>query len=108
MHAVPLKLAGGVNHGRLAVLDLASIAAGSLNRPNDPHGLLVSNLAEDDVLAIQPRGDDGGDEELRAVGVGAGIGHREEAGLGVSELEVLVFELLAVDGFAAGALLEEG
>jgi hypothetical protein len=35
----------------------------------------LEHLAEDDVLAIQPRGDGGGDEELGAVGVLAGVGH---------------------------------
>jgi hypothetical protein len=57
------------------------------------------------VAAVEPGGDDGGDEELGAVGVGAGVGHAEKEGLGVLELEVLVRELLAVDGLAAGALL---
>jgi len=64
----------------------------------------ISNLAKDDVLSVQPAGDDRGDEELRAVCVWAGIGHGEQAGLGVLELEVLVLELLAVDGLAAGAV----
>jgi hypothetical protein len=31
------------------------------------HGLDIGDLTEDDVLAIEPRGDDGGDEELGAV-----------------------------------------
>jgi hypothetical protein len=79
------------------------------------------------VLAIEPRGDDGGDEELRAVGVGAGVGHREETRLGVAQLEaesegdptsvtvivgdrafadsLLVSELLAVDRLATGAVV---
>ena len=43
------------------------------------------------------RGNDGGDEELRAVGVPASVGHGKEAGLGVLELEVLIGELVAVD-----------
>ena len=46
---------------------------------------------------VSLRSDDGGDEELRAVGVLAGVSHREEARLGVLELEVLVRELVAVD-----------
>jgi len=64
----------------------------------------ISDLAKDDVLSVQPTGDNSGDEELRAVCVGAGVGHGEQAGLGVLELEVLVLELLAVDGLATGAV----
>ena len=30
---------------------------------------------EDNVLAIEPRGDDSGNEELRAIGVLASVGH---------------------------------
>jgi hypothetical protein len=36
--------------------------------------------------------------------VGAGVGHGEEERLVVGELEVLVGELLAVDGLSTGAL----
>lgn len=42
------------------------------------------------MSAIEPRGDDGGDEELRAVGVLSSVGHGKETGLGVLQLEVLV------------------
>ena len=43
------------------------------------------------------RGDNGGDEELRAIGVLAGVGHGQEALLRVLELEVLVLEAVAID-----------
>ena len=56
------------------------------------------------MTAVQPRGDNGGDEKLGAVGVGAGVGHGEEERLVVGELEVLVGELLAVDGLSTSAL----
>lgn len=56
------------------------------------------------MLAIEPGGDDGGDEELGAVGVGTAVGHGEEAGLGVTEVEVLISKLVAVDGLAASAV----
>ena len=42
--------------------------------------VVVDDSAENDVLAVQPRGLDGGDEELRSVGVGSGVGHRQETG----------------------------
>lgn len=73
------------------------------------------------MLAIEPRCDDGGDEELGAVAINlsaelegvtkqrilrvwSSVGHGQEEGLVVPELEVLVAELLAIDGLAAGAL----
>ena len=40
--------------------------------------------------------------DLGAVGVWAGIGHGQQAGLGVLQQEVLVGELLPVDGLASG------
>lgn len=59
---------GGDGH---TALDLEGTAGGaaSLDGLDDVDGLLVSNLAEDDVAAVEPRGDDGGDEELGAVAV---------------------------------------
>jgi len=86
------------------VLDLAGTRASCLEFLDDLQALLISDLAEDDVLAIQPRGNDGGDEELRAVGVGASVGHGQHAGLGVSFLEVLICKLLAVDRLATSAI----
>lgn len=60
-----------VDDGRLlAVLDLARGRAGSLESADNLLGLLVGDLAEDDVAAIEPLSLDGGDEELRAVAVG--------------------------------------
>jgi hypothetical protein len=40
----------------------------------------------------------------RYLRVGTGVSHREQAGLGVLADEVLISELLAVDGLATGAL----
>ncbi len=42
---------------------------------------------------------------LAAVGVGAGVGHGEQAGGVVLELEVLIRKLLAVDALTAGAVV---
>ena len=46
---------------------------------------------EDDVSAIEPVGHDSGDEELGAVGVLSGVGHRQDTRLRVLQLEVLVW-----------------
>src|SRR5690349_10270267 len=43
------------------------------------HILAAGDLPEHGVLAIEPIGDDVGDEELAAVGIGSGVGHGEGA-----------------------------
>ena len=105
----PTLLRPTLNNSRRAVLILDGAAAGAagLDALDDGVGLgvAVGDLAEDDVAAVEPGGHDGGDEELRAVRVGARVGHRQHEGLFVGQLEVLVGEFFAVDGFAAGALL---
>ena len=64
----------------------------------------LEDLAEDDVAAIEPAGDGGGDEELGAVGVLAAVGHAHETLAGVLELEVLIGELGTVDRLAASSI----
>eukprot|EP01043_Picozoa_sp_COSAG02_P049475 COSAG02_NODE_4971_length_4771_cov_1.547303_2_plen_235_part_00 len=63
----------------------------------------VDDDAEHDVLAVEPRGLDGAEEELGAVGSRASVGHGKDTRAGVLELEVLIGELGAVNGLAAGA-----
>lgn len=48
-------------------------------------------------MELRLRGDNGGDEELGAVGVATSVGHGEETLLGVLELEVLILEAVTVD-----------
>jgi hypothetical protein len=67
--------------------------------------LPLGDFAEDDVLAVEPAAGHEGDEELRAVGVLAGVGHREQVGLGVLQGEVLVLKLLTVDGLSSGSVV---
>jgi hypothetical protein len=57
------------------------------------------------VLAVQPGSLGGGEEELGAVGVGASVGHGENTSTGVLQDEVLVLELVAIDGFATSAVV---
>jgi hypothetical protein len=47
----------------------------------------IADLAEDAVLAIQPRRLLGADEELAAVGVGAGVGHGQDPGASVEKAD---------------------
>ena len=61
----PCLLGTTVNNGGLEVqLDLPSAGTSLLELCHDLHAFSIGNLTEDDVLAIQPGGDDGGDEEL--------------------------------------------
>lgn len=52
---------------------------------------------QDAGIDIDLRGNGRGDEELRTVGVLSGIGHGQQALLGVLELKVLVLEAVAID-----------
>lgn len=86
--------------------DLPGLTSGAgtvrLNSPDKVS--TINNLTKDNVLTIEPRGGNGGDEELGAVGTGTSIGHGEKVGLVVPELEVLISKLLAVDGLATSAV----
>ena len=64
-----LQLTRGDNSRALVVLDVAAARASGLKSLDNVEALLVSDLAEDDVAAVEPRGDNGGDEELGAVAV---------------------------------------
>jgi len=64
-----------------------------------------NDLPKDNMLAIQPRSLGRADKELRTVGVWSSIGHAEDAGASVLELEVFVLELVAIDGLAASSVV---
>ena len=49
------------------VLRRAALRTGRLESSDDHLGLLIRDLAKDDVLVVEPAGHDGGDEELGAV-----------------------------------------
>merc|ERR1719195_2517316 len=81
---------------------LAALGAEGLDLLDRVHAL--DDLPEDDVLAVEPGGLGRAQEELAAVGVGSSVGHGEDPGPGVLQLEVLVLELHPVDGLAARAV----
>lgn len=64
-----------------------------------------NNLTEDNVFVVQPSGLDGTDEELRTVGVGTSVGHGQNTGTGMLQGEVFISKLVAIDGFATGAIV---
>jgi hypothetical protein len=83
----------------------------------------LKDFSENDVAAVQPAGDDGGDKELRSVrifslkedvmlekvkcqmfGCAYRVGHAEKTLAGVLELEVLIGKLGAIDGLATGTV----
>ena len=82
---------------------LPSLRSEALNLLDDLHPL--DDLAEHHVLPVQPGRLGGADEELRVVGVGPSVGHGEDPRPGVLQTEVLVSELLAVDGAAASSVV---
>merc|ERR1719171_2457264 len=81
---------------------LAAAGADLLDGLDDVHAL--EDAPEDDVAPVEPGRLHRADEELRPVRAGARVRHGEHAGARVLELEVLVGELLAVDGLAARAV----
>ena len=64
-----------------------------------------NNGSENDVFTIQPGCLSGTQEKLRTVGVGASVGHGENSWTGVLQREVLVFELVSVDGFSTSSVV---
>ena len=87
--------------GRVENLDLEDLVA--LGDGVD-RGQALGDGAEDAVFAVEPRRGDVGDEKLAAIGAGAGVGHGEDAGLGVTEGFVeLVCELVAGPAGAVAA-----
>lgn len=91
---------------RVLILETASVGTADINSFDDTYTvfILLGDLAKNDVLAIEPRGHDSGDEKLGAIGVGASIGHGEEVRLVVGELEVFIGKLLPIYRFATGSL----
>jgi len=82
---------------------LARLGTKGLHLLDDIHAL--DDLAEDDVLAVQPLRLGRAQEKLAAVCVGAGVSHRQDSRSGMLEGEVLVLKLVSVDGLAAGSVV---
>ena len=57
------------------------------------------------MLSIKPLGLGSAEEELASIGVGASIGHGENSSSSVLQGEVLILELVAVDGLATSSVM---
>ena len=57
------------------------------------------------VLSVEPRAGNRTQEELRSVGVGSGVGHGKDSRSSVLELEVLIRELVAIDGLSSRTIV---
>ena len=64
--------------------------------------LAAQNLSEHNVFTVEVFGGSSCNKELAAIGAGPCIRHREQEWAVVLQLEVLVFELLAIDGLSTG------
>ena len=82
---------------------LSRVRTNRVNRLDDVHAL--DDLAEDDVLAVEPGRLGRAEEELGPVRAGARVGHAQHAGARVLQPEVLVLELVPVDGLPARSVL---
>ena len=90
------------------LLDRDRLAGLAISRADLFHGShdihAISDLAKDHVLSIQPSSLLGADEELRPVGVGSSVGHRQDSGASVLQLEVLIGKLGSVDALSSGSV----
>jgi hypothetical protein len=66
-----------------------------LDESHDVHAL--ADVTKHRVLSVEEAGLHSANEKLRAVGVWAGIGHRQDAGSRVLQSEVFVRKLVSVD-----------
>jgi len=85
----------GDHFGRWSAIEVLDLA---------DHVHAVDHAPEHHVPPVEPRRFHGANEELRPVGVGPRVRHRERARARVLQLEVFVRKLLAVNGLAASAV----
>jgi len=78
------------------------LGAKALNFLHDIHTL--DHLSENHVFSIQPLSLSGAEEKLGSVGVGSSVGHGKNSRSGVFQGEVLILELVAIDGLSSGAI----
>ena len=89
------------DHDLLA--SLARLGSERLHLLDDIHAL--ADLTENNVLSIKPLGLGSAEEELASISVGASIGHGENSRSSVLQGEVLILELVAVDGLATSSVM---
>lgn len=94
--------AAAVSNDHILDGTVTGIGGGRLDLAHDIHA--GQNLAEDNMTSVQPAGLLGCNEELRAIGVLASIGHAQPTGAIMLQLEVLILETFTVNGASAGTV----
>ena len=84
-----------VGDGHISQRFIVGISLHSFDISHDPHPL--DHLPEHHVLPVQVRAVHRGDEELGAVGVGAGVGHRQQTSTLVLQMEVFILKLGSIN-----------
>jgi len=84
-------------------LGLTTLGTVAFNGFNNIHAL--GDTAEHTVLAIEPWGGDGAQEELASVGVRSSIGHGQNTWPLVLQLEVFISKLVAINRLSSGAVV---
>uniref|UniRef100_A0A1B0B9Q7 Uncharacterized protein n=1 Tax=Glossina palpalis gambiensis TaxID=67801 RepID=A0A1B0B9Q7_9MUSC len=65
----------------------------------------IDDLAENNVFVVQPGSLNSTNKKLRTIGIRSGIGHRQDAGASMLQSEIFISEFVAINRFAAGAIV---
>ena len=65
----------------------------------------LGDRSENNMLSIEPTSLGSAQEELTSVGTWSSVSHTEDTWSGVLEFEVLILELVTVDGFSSSTVV---
>jgi len=81
----------------------SALATDFLDVSHDVHAF--ADLAKNNVFAVQPRSNSGGNKKLATIGVRSAIGHRQQTWSNVLSDKVFVSKFLTINRFSAGSVL---